>query len=1073
MMKRIFTFLFTAVILFTAVNVFGQGSTTSAINGQVISDQEPLTGATVVAIHTPTGSQFGTITDEKGFYRIPNMMVGGPYKVSISFIGYQNYVKEGVHLTLGQTYRISADLKKSDIELEDIVVTALANDVFDGNKTGAETFVGEEQISVLPTVSRSISDFTLLTPQASVDDMGGISFAGVNNRYNSISIDGAVNNDVFGLSATGTNGGQTGGTPISIDAIKQFQIVMAPYDVRQGGFAGGGVNAVTRNGTNKFDGSVYYYYRNEDLAGKTPTAISEEDREQLEEFSSKTYGFRLGGPIIKDKLFFFVNTEIQRDQTPQPFDFSTYTGDATVADLQALSTKLNGYGYDPGGYLNNTRELNSDKLLVRLDWNINKTHKLTLRHSYTKNESIGPGRSSSRTINFYNGGVYFPSTTNSTALELKSNWNTMSNNLIVGYTKVFDDRDPMGGNFPRVFIRDGAGSINFGSEAYSTGNQLKQNVFTITDNFNIYKGKHTITIGTNNEFYSTYNLFIRQNYGEYDFDNLQDFLNDQPSSNYERSYSLVDNVTGDGSAAAAEFKSMQLGFYVQDEYQVNDNFKLTAGLRLDIPLFIDDPRENTLFNNTTIPLLEAGGYDLKGIQSGKMPKSQLMFAPRIGFNWDITGDQKTQVRGGLGIFNSRVPLVWPGGAYNNSGYFIGGVRESGADFRSDWNNQYTEADFGGTDVVPSGQMDLFVDNFKFPQVLRTSLAVDQKLPFGIIGTLEGMFTKTLNNMLYHNYNMEAPINMTGGPDTRLISRGNSIDNTYGYIMVGDNTSEGYSYTITAQLQKPFANGFTANASYTYGDAKSINDGLSSQNSSQWQYVQSINGRNNLQLAPSSFGLGHRIMAHVSYKIDYLKHASTTISMFYNGQSGDRYSYVYDGSLSTGVSSYRSYDLIWVPANQSQINLVDIGAPGDADYVSADAQWADLNDFIENDDYLSERRGDYAERYGARLKFEHRIDLKLVQDFYITAGERKHTLQFTFDIFNFANLLNADWGVRRYIPAGSANYDGVRLIGFEGYEADGTTPQYTFEKPSGDIFDIDDSGLRSSRWQAQFGIRYIF
>lgn len=1054
-----------------AMNTFGQGATTSGINGKIISGSEALSGANIVAVHTPSGTQYGTITDDKGYFRIPNMNVGGPYQLTISFIGYQTYVKEGIYLTLGQTYKVNADIKKSDVQLEDIVVTALANDIFDGNRTGAETVVDERQMDAVPTVSRSISDFTLLTPQATVNDEGAISFAGVNNRYNSISIDGAVNNDVFGLAGNGQNGGQTGGTPISLDAIKQFQIVMAPFDVRQGGFAGGGINAVTRNGTNKFEGSAYYFMRNENLAGKTPTAVSEDNREKLDEFDAKTYGFRLGGPIIKDKLFFFVNGEMQRDQTPQPFDFSTYEGDATAADLQALTTKLNGYGYDPGGYLNNTRELNSDKLLVRLDWNLNKIHKLTLRHSYTKNESIGPNSSNSGTINFYNRGVYFPSITNSTAMELKSNWNTMSNNLIVGYTTVRDDRDPMGGNFPSVLINDGGGRIYFGAEEYSTANQLNQDIFTITNNFNIYKGQHTITIGTNNEFYSTYNLFIRQNYGSYSFNSLQDFLTDQPSNRFDRSYSLVDDITGDGTAAAVDFKSMQLGFYVQDEYMFNENLKVTAGLRLDIPIFRDDPRENTHFNNTTIPLLEAEGYDLTGVQSGKMPKSQFMFAPRIGFNWDVKGDEQTQVRGGLGIFNSRVPLVWPGGSYLNSGYIVGGVREYGADFRPDWDDQYTQADFGGTDVVPSGQMDLFVEDFKFPQVFRSSLALDQKLPMGIIGTVEGMFTKTLNNVLYYNYNNASQVTMTGGPDNRSISTGGDVDDTYSNIMVGDNTNKGYSYTLTAQLQKPFSNGLIANLSYTYGDAKALNDGLSSQNSSQWRYVQNVNGRNNLDLAPSKFGLGHRVMAHLSYKKEYLDHAATTISLFYNGQSGDRYSYVYNGSISTEY--YKSYDLIYIPENQSDINLVDIYGPGNPDYVSAADQWAALDEFIKNDEYLNSRRGDYAEKHGARLKFEHRIDFKIAQDIFVKAADRKQTLQFTFDIFNLGNMINPDWGVRRYVSGSSSSYDGVRLIDFEGYEADGTTPRFTFEAPSGDIFYIDDSGLRSSRWQAQFGIRYIF
>ncbi|MDF1548226.1 MAG: TonB-dependent receptor [Bacteroidales bacterium] len=1072
MKKKLFTLLFTATMLLGAVNVFGQGSTTSALNGRVVSGNEALTGATVVAVHTPTGAQYGTIADEKGFYRIPNMAVGGPYTVTISFVGYQTYSQEGIYLSLGQTYKIDADLKASDVQLEDVVVIALANDVFDGNRTGAQTTVGTDQIDVLPTVGRNISDFARLTPQVTVTDLGGMTFAGINNRYNSISIDGAVNNDVFGLSNQGTNGGQTGGTPISMDAIKEFQIVLAPFDVRQGGFAGAGVNAVTRSGSNVFDGSAYYFFRNEDISGRTPTDDPETERKLLEPFTSKTYGARLGGPIIKDKLFFFASAEIQRDNTPQPFDFNTYNGSATTTELDALVTKLNGLGYDPGGFIDNNRELKSDKFLVRLDYNLNRIHKLTLRHSYTKSESFRPSRSTNSSINFYNGGVSFPSVTNSTALELKSNFNKSSNNLIIGYTTVRDDRDPMGSNFPRVQIQNGSGRIYFGSEEYSTANQLDQNVFSITDNFSIYKGRHTITLGTNNEFSHSYNLFIRQNFGKYYYNSLADFMNDASASRYDRYYSLVDNITGDGSKAASEFNMMQLGIYAQDEFEVNSKLKVTYGIRFDLPIFPTKPEEDVSFNTNTIPLLEAAGKDLMGARAGEMPKSQIMFSPRFGFNYDINGDKTFQVRGGIGIFTSRIPLVWPGGAYNNNGLTVGGwsQRSGVIDFRSDWNNQYVREDFGGTIAIPSGQMDLFAEDFKLPQIFRASLAVDKKLPYGIVGTIEGLYSKTLNNIVYYNLNQRnADRRLTNGPDNRPYY-GNSaaIDGQYSRIMLGANTNQGYSYEITFQLQKQFDKGLTFSGAYTFGRSMVLNDATSSQNSSQWRYMETVNGLNQLDLSYSDFDRGSRVIGFASYKFDYLNFGSTTISLFYNGQDGKRFSYVYnDNNGRINNERENAGNLIWIPSDQSQINLVDIGNSGDADYVSAAQQWTDLQQFIDDDKYLSKHKGEYAERNGARVPWTNVFDLKIMQDFYIQAGGKKHTLQLSFDIFNVGNLINKDWGRIYY-----ASYDTNTLIDFVGFEADGTTPQFNFEKPR-TKFNIDDSGLNSSRWQAQFGVRYIF
>ncbi|MFO7615975.1 MAG: TonB-dependent receptor [Bacteroidales bacterium] len=653
--------------LATTLNGFSQ-VTTSGVNGKVVGpDGETLPGATVVAVHIPTSSLYGATTDANGFYRLPNMDIGGPYTIRVSYLGYEAWSRENVFLTLGQTAKVDVQLKTTEVRLGEIAVIGRRGsvNVFDGNRTGAQTVIPLERIEMMPTVGRDLTDFTRLTPQASVDDNQAINIAGINNRYNSLMIDGGAQNDLFGLAASGVNGGQTGGTPISMDAIEQFQISIAPYDVRNSGFAGAAMNAVTRRGTNEVSGSVYGFLRNEKLSGKTPLATLDtkdktkeeiaEMRKPLADFTAITSGFRVGGPIIKNKLFFFINGEVQRDQTPAPFEFSRYNGNASEADLNALAEYLkNQYGYDPGSFIDNAKLLNSNKLLARLDWNINDVHKLMLRHSYTDHKSYSPGTSSSSTINFGNSGIYFPSRTNSTTLELKSNFSKMSNSLMVVYSDVNDDRDPMGMDFPAVNIRDGSGAINFGSEQFSTGNELIQKSITLTDNLSIYKGKHTITLGTSNEFAHVYNLFVRQNYGYYQYNSLADFYKNK-AFNYTRYYSLVDDITGDGSLAAANFNMLQLGLYAQDEFRATDDFKLTFGIRADMPIFLTPPVENTKFNEETIPLLEAAGWDLMGAKAGQMPKPQVMISPRVGFNWDLSGDETAQLRGGVGIFTSRLP----------------------------------------------------------------------------------------------------------------------------------------------------------------------------------------------------------------------------------------------------------------------------------------------------------------------------------------------------------------------------------------------------------------------------------
>lgn len=1070
------------VMFLIAANSFSQ-VTTSGMNGRVTgNNNETLPGANVVAVHTPTGSVYGTITDVNGLYRIPNMYVGGPYKVTVSYVGYESYVRQDVFLSLGQMFRLNVNLSEKAAQITGVEVVTSRNEIFDGNRTGAETNVGLQTIERLPSLGRNLSDFTRLTPQARVTQYGGLEIAGTNNRFNAIYIDGAVNNDVFGLADAGTNGGQTGISPFSMDIIEQFSISIAPYDVKLGGFAGAGINAVTRRGTNEIQGSAYLFNRNEGLAGKTPTNDETVERKKLAEFTSNTYGFRVGGPIIKDKLFFFMNAEIQRDESPQPFDFSTYVGSVTRAQLDQLKTKLNGMGYDPGSFEGGSRTLDGTKFFARFDYNINKVHKLMLRHQYTYAEQTSPSNPSTTNLRFSNSGIYFPSTTNSTAIELKSNFsNRMSNSFMVGLTYVRDDRDPMGDNFPYVRIKDGNANIYFGSEEFSTGNQLNQDIITITDHVELYRGKHTISFGTHNEFYKMYNLFIRQTFGSYQFNNITDFLNGASAYQYDRTFSLLDNVTGDGSKAAAAFSAMQFGLYIQDEYQVNDQLKVTLGLRADMPMFTDEPPLNEDFNNHVIPKLDSAGWDLMGAKTGQMPDPVIMLNPRFGFNYDVFGDKTLQLRGGAGLFTSRIPFVWPGASFQNNGVTTGGMRVTTTSgdpaylvFNPQWDKQPSLPP-----TQPSGQVDIFAKEFKFPKVFRASIAADKKLPWGLIGTVDFTYTKTINNVAYYNLAYVKKGELTGTGDNRPIwgkvdlgkDPNTGKNRSYTDIILGYNTNEGYAYNFMAQLQKTFDHGFSGSIAYTFGKATSLNDGVSSQNSSQWR-VPNVRGKNDVDVGISNYDLGSRIVGFVSYKIDYLKHAATTISLFYTGQSGERFSYGYaDGSSKFLGEDNQSLELIYVPKDQNDIRLVDLKDNNGNITLSKEQQWADLNAFIENDDYLKDRRGQYVEKNHSRVPFMHIFDFRIAQEFYITAGGKRNTLQVSLDIFNFGNLLNKDWG-RLYYASG-AYYSNYPLIKFEGFESDNTTPRFSFTKPKGDVWAIDDLGLLSSRWQAQLGVRYTF
>ncbi|NJL74628.1 MAG: TonB-dependent receptor [Saprospiraceae bacterium] len=1100
-MKLLTQLLLTVFLGMAVSTLFGQGVTTASMLGK-ITDQagEELIGANIIALHTPSGSAYGNATDASGYFRMTNMRIGGPYTITISYTGYQDFVQEGVYLTLGQTFKLDAKLSETATELAGVEVVAAASTIFDGNRTGQETVVDEELINNLPTISRSLADFARLNPLVSIDEgTDGFSFniAGQNNRYNAIYIDGAVNNDVFGLSGSGTDGGQTGAGPISIDAIEQIQVSVAPFDVRLSGFAGGAVNAVTRSGTNEIEGSAYYFLRNQDFAGKTPiNDLEDDERTKLNDFTAQTSGFRIGGPIIKNKLFFFANAEFQRDEIPEPFEFANYIGNATAADLEALRSKLKDFGYDPGTFTDNTTTLDKNFFLLKLDWNINANNKLSIRHSLNDVDNLEARNSTPTGIRFENGSEFFPSVTNNTTLELNSVFGSkFSNSLKVGFKRVTDDRDVQGQDFPFVTIRDGSGQIQFGGEEFSTANRLDQDVITLTNDFQIFSGRHQVTIGTQSEYFDVGNLFIRQNFGSYQYNTLAQFLNDEPATVYDRSFSQVDNVTGDESKAIAAFTGLQLGFYVQDEFQATDNLKLTAGVRVDVPIFFDDVPENAAFNSTTIPLLESFGYDLQGAKTGSFVKPQLLWSPRLGFNWDVTGDRSTQVRGGIGIFTSRQPLVWFGGAYNNFGFNVGGTRINGrVVFNPDVNQQPVGVDAENNLITqvdlqnprPSGQIDLFAEDFKLPQILRSNLAVDQKLPWGLVGTLEGLFTKNINNIFYQALNLKPSTEtLTGTGDDRPIfnsSASAQIDPTYTGIFLGSNTSEGYSYNIAATLAKNFDKGFSGSVSYSYGDAFSVLDATSSQNNSQWRGYKNVAGRNEIRDAERSvFSAGHRVFTNLTYRIEYAKFGATSITVAYNGQSGRPFTHVitengFGGMVNDGA--FNNANQIYVPTGRNDIILRDVTVAGTT--YTPDQQWTILNQYIEDNDDLSENRGGYAEIMGSRVPFSNIIDLKFAQDFFIEGAKgKRNTLQLTLDIFNFSNLLGNLFGENEWGVLYGNSFGDYEVVRFAGYETGTRNPTFTVDPrilQGQDLWQndrIDTGRLRSSRWQMQVGVRYLF
>ncbi len=1045
-----------------------QGVTTSAIKGLVLDAKgQPLPGATVIATHQPSGTTYGIATRDNGQFDLLNLRIGGPYEVRVSFVGYETQVQGNIQLVLGKTYETRLTMSEgSGQKLDEVVVRGNRDSQINPDRTGAVTNISNTAIRTLPTISRSQEDFTRLTPQAS-----GQSFGGRNTLYNNFSLDGSIFNNSFGLDSP-TPGGQTNSQPVSLDAIEQIQVSLAPYDVRQGGFTGAGINAVTKSGTNDFKGTVYTYFRNQNLIGKKIEGATIDNPS----LKFNQTGFALGGPIVKNKLFFFANAELTRQTDPgQTFRPAASAAEAQQAlsgglngvsrvlqsDLQAIRDRLTSvYGYDPGAFQGFSYRTYSDKILGKIDWNINPSNTFSIRYNYLKSyREQGPHpiaiAPSSRvpgvnTLQFANSGYTINNNLNSVVAELNSTFGggKFSNKAQAGFSAFRDFRAlPNQPFLPQIDITQGGTTYTtVGTEQFSANNVLNQNILQLTDNLSYFAGKHILTVGVNFERFAFTNGFNLQRYG-YQRLELPDFFRlTQPG---QPGFLDLNAQAAAGSRAPIKQVDVvvsQLGLYVQDEYQLNPALKLTLGVRADVPIYGTSVPANAQISAATFQ--NGDGQPVK-LDVAQLPKSTPLFSPRLGFNYTSQNDgAKTQLRGGTGIFTGRIPFVWLSNQASNSQF----------------DNGYT------FQINTTGR------NFKFPQVWRSNLAVDQQLPGGIVGTLEAIYSKDINAVVHRNYNFVTPTQRLAGAnggDNRQIypaagPRLNSFTGPNGQFtfldagVIGlENTRQGYQYSLTAQLRKEFASGFYLTAAYTYAQAKDITSNPGEIAGDAFQRLPVVGSPNQPTRSYSDFGLQHRVIAAGGRRFAYAHdHLATTIGFFFEAGQGNRFSYTYAGDLNR--DNIDGNDLIFVPGARNQINLVPYtNAAGQE--VSADQQYQQLDAYIGQDKYLREHRGGYAARNGAISPWYTQLDAKLLQDFAVTTGSgKKNTLQLSFDIQNLGNLLYRGWGGRQLVGNN-------RLIEAT-YAATSDTPAFTFRGGS-QTFYIDPS--LASRWRAQVGVRYIF
>lgn len=1108
MKRTLKLFALTALSLLLSIATFAQ-VTTSSMSGKVTeADGQPAVGATVLATHTPSGSQFYAIVDGSGNYRIPNMRAGGPYTISVSLLGFGENTINGVELKLAENYVYDVKLSEEAMSLDELVISADgARSSMRSERAGATTSLNLQQMNDIPVVSRSLNNFVKMTPQSS-NTGNGPQIGGGTYRQNNFTIDGAAMNNAFGIGESMP----AKGSPVSMDALEQISINVTPFDVRQTGFLGGAMNATTRSGDNTYRASVYSYYYDENFRGeKTKNGTLTLNKEK-----NLVYGARVGGPIIKNKLFFFLSAEAEDVTSPGPSRVAAtknrpYTnGDDGVArpseaTMDAISKYLSDkYGYSTGAYQGYSAKSPSFKFLGRIDWNINKNHKINIRYNYTKKKTpsapststsglgarynLSGSRTNMSAIYFQNARYFQETNYSSFAGELNSRFlnGSLTNLLRVTYSNQDEPRSTDGGEFPFVdFGVDGKYYTSFGTELFSCGNLRQVKTINITDELTYSVNKHFITFGLQYENNKTKNGFQRfgSGYYQYNFvdeDEIMSKISNGTLMDNPAQYAITHSWKSDFSQAFPEFTFNQFSIYLQDEISFTDNFKLQAGIRFEVPSYPElDTYNAAIFKAQFKEYNDNNGH----YDTSTLPQTSLMVSPRIGFNWDLFGNRNVVVRGGSGFFTGRLPFVWIVAQSGDSGVLQttytatrnGSIPNFYANKLDALNQIYPNGTTAAAASLPSS-FTIMADDLKMPQTWKSSLGVDFKLPLGLVGSVEGIYNYDIRPVAIENVALKDATSsaIPNYADNRLIwDSSNNVyaKGTYGAYLLKNADKNGYYYSVTAKLEKPYWKGFYGMIAYTYSNGKSLNDGWGDQAYSAWQSAATINGNNIQTLGYASYIMPHRLIANISYSKEYAKHFRTGISLFYEGGPQGKVSYTYTSNI---VGDGGGQNLIYVPTSKDELkfeNYTYTDANNTRQTYTAEQQAEDFWNFINNNKYLKTRKGRYAERNGLVYPWVNQFDLKITQDFFIQSKNgMRNTLQIGLDIQNVGNLLNKNWGNMK-----SATVSQILKQTNKRAAGGATEPIYNFQRNGTEVLKdaFTNTFGTSSTYLMQISVRYMF